>query len=127
MKRVYVIGFPLLMAFDTLAQLGFKMAGTHALPFAPDAAWLVRVLVQPWAWLAIACYAAAFLTWMRLLRDAPIGPAFAASHSEVVSVMLVSAIWLGERIGVLQIAGAVAILLGIACLGAAESRAGHEA
>ena len=32
MRRLYLIGFPLLMAFDTLAQLCFKYAGDAALP-----------------------------------------------------------------------------------------------
>lgn len=46
MRRLYVIGFPLLMAFDTLAQLCFKYAGDAALPVEANTAWLLRVLSQ---------------------------------------------------------------------------------
>ncbi|GEM_PF-5678615 len=53
MRRLYVIGFPLLMAFDTLAQLCFKYAGDAALPVEANTAWLLRVLSQPWVYGAI--------------------------------------------------------------------------
>ena len=96
MRRLYVIGFPLLMAFDTLAQLCFKYAGDAALPVEANTAWLLRVLSQPWVYGAILGYVGAFFTWMSLLRHAPIGPAFAASHLEVISVLLLSA-WLTRR------------------------------
>ena len=42
MKRFYVIGFLVLMAFDTLAQISFKQAGDAALPLECSSAWLVR-------------------------------------------------------------------------------------
>ncbi|MBS0200597.1 MAG: DMT family transporter [Proteobacteria bacterium] len=122
MRKLYAIGFPTLMAFDTLAQTCFKLAGNHALPFSPDISWILRVAEQPWTWVALCGYLGAFLTWMRLLRDAPIGPAFAASHLEVVSVLLVSAWWLHERITPLQMLGALVIVLGIGLLAVSESR-----
>jgi len=113
-------GFLLLMAFDTLAQVSFKIAGMHAFPPRADLDWVERVLLQPWSYGAIAGYIGAFFTWISLLRRAPIGPAFAASHLEVVSVLLVSALWFGERIGGLQAAGALCIVAGIACLAVSE-------
>jgi drug/metabolite transporter (DMT)-like permease len=59
---------------------------------------------------------------MALLKHAPIGPAFAASHLEVVSVMLLS-IWLfDEHLNVARVLGAIAIIAGIVCLGIAEGR-----
>lgn len=120
MKRFYVIGFLLLMAFDTLAQLSFKLAGSHALPVTADAAWVARVFAQPWVYGAVAGYIGAFFTWMTLLRHAPIGPAFAASHLEVVSVTLLSAWLLHEPLTLPRILGAVTIVAGILCLAAAE-------
>ena len=88
MKRFYVIGFLVLMAFDTLAQISFKYAAMGALPVTADLAWLGRVLAQPWVYVALCGYLGAFFTWMALLRHAPIGPAFAASHLEVLVVMV---------------------------------------
>ena len=125
MKRFYLFGFLLLMGFDTLAQVSFKYAGSQALPVAASLAWVLRVFGQPWVYGAVVGYIGAFFTWMALLKHAPIGPAFAASHLEVVSVMLLS-IWLfGEHLDTARVLGAIAIIAGIVCLGVAESRE-HE-
>jgi drug/metabolite transporter (DMT)-like permease len=117
MKRFYLFGFLLLMGFDTLAQISFKYAGAHALPVAASAAWLLRVFGQPWIYGALVGYIGAFFTWMALLKHAPIGPAFAASHLEVVSVMLLS-VWLfDEGLTPARVLGALLIVTGIDCLG----------
>ncbi|HEY8683271.1 MAG TPA: EamA family transporter, partial [Rhodanobacter sp.] len=122
MRRFYLIGFLLLMGFDTLGQISFYYAGTHALPVQANTAWLLRIFAHPWVYGAIVGYIGAFFTWMSLLKHAPIGPAFAASHLEVVSVMLLS-VWLfDEHLNTARVLGALAILAGIACLGLAEDR-----
>ncbi|MGB7757524.1 MAG: EamA family transporter [Salinisphaera sp.] len=121
MKRFYVIGFAILLSFDTLAQLSFKYAGDHALPVQANLAWLERVFTQPWVYGAVIGYIGAFFTWMTLLRRAPIGPAFAASHLEVVSVLLLSVPVFDESIGWSQALGAIAIVAGIVCLALSES------
>lgn len=123
MRRFYLIGFFLLMSFDTLAQVSFKYAGNRALPVAADLAWLLRVFGAPWVYGAIVGYLGSFFTWMTLLKRAPIGPAFAASHLEVVSVLLLSAWLFGDRLTAPRIIGAVLIVAGIVCLGIAED---HE-
>ncbi|MEX1826229.1 multidrug efflux SMR transporter [Luteibacter sp. CQ10] len=125
MKRFYLVGFALLLAFDTLNLVCFKMAGSHALPVEMSTAWLARVFSHPWIYGAVAGYIGAFVTWMSLLKHAPIGPAFAASHLEVVSVMLLSWWVFAEPVTPTQILGAVAIVAGIVCLAFAES--GDEA
>ena len=116
-------GFALLMAFDTTAQIGFKLAGMHALPPEASADWLLRLVAQPWIYGAVVGYLGAFFIWIRLLQRAPIGPAFAASHMEVVSVMLISALLFGEHIGPGQALGAVLIVAGIVCLAIGEREA----
>ncbi len=122
MRRFYLFGFLLLMAFDTLAQVSFKYAGNGAFPPQASLAWLLRVFSQPWVYGAVVGYVGAFFTWMALLKHAPIGPAFAASHLEVVSVMLLS-IWLfDEHLTLARVLGAIAIVAGIVCLGLAEDR-----
>ncbi|KRE87677.1 hypothetical protein ASG75_06065 [Rhodanobacter sp. Soil772] len=127
MKRFYLFGFLLLMGFDTLAQISFKYAGSQALPVEANLAWLLRVFGQPWVYGAVIGYVGAFFTWIALLKHAPIGPAFAASHLEVVSVMLLS-IWLfDEHLDLARVVGAIAIIAGIVCLGVAEDREHHAA
>ena len=121
MKRFYIIGFLVLMAFDTLAQLSFKMAGDSALPLEMSSAWLVRVFGQPWIYGAFVGYIGAFFTWMSLLKRAPIGPAFAASHLEIISVLALSHCLFNEQIGWPQVVGGLFIVAGIVCLAISET------
>jgi drug/metabolite transporter (DMT)-like permease len=127
MKRFYFIGFLVLMAFDTLAQLSFKQAGNAALPLDMSPAWLLRVFGQPWIYGAFIGYIGAFFTWMSLLKHAPIGPAFAASHLEIISVLALSHHLFNEQIGWPQLVGCTFILAGIVCLGMSETEASDEA
>jgi drug/metabolite transporter (DMT)-like permease len=121
MRRFYLIGFLVLVCFDTFAQICFKLTANHALPPEANAAWILRVLSSPWVYCAIACYIGAFVTWMTLLEHAPIGPAFAASHLEVISVMGLSVLLFGERIGTPQWIGSALIIAGIVCLAISET------
>ena len=121
MKRFYFIGFLVLMAFDTLAQLSFKQAGNAALPLELSPAWLMRVFGQPWIYGAFVGYIGAFFTWMSLLKRAPIGPAFAASHLEIITVLALSHYLFNEQIGWSQIVGCLFIIAGIVCLAMSET------
>lgn len=119
--RFYLIGFLLLMAFDTLAQVSFKLAANHAMPLAFGAAWMLRVFTAPWIYGAIVGYVGAFFSWMTLLKRAPIGPAFAASHLEVISVLAISVLYFDERLSWPQLLGSVLIVVGIVCLARSET------
>lgn len=123
MRRFYLVGFLVLVCFDTFAQVCFKLTANHAFPPEANLVWLLRVLSSPWVYCAIACYIGAFVTWMTLLEHAPIGPAFAASHLEVISVMALSVMLFGERIGAPQLVGAALIIAGIVCLAISETDA----
>ena len=122
MKLFYIIGFIILMSFDTLAQISFKFASIHAMPLTYDMAWLIRILSHYWIYGAIIGYIGAFLTWMTLLKHAPVGPAFAASHLELISVTLLS-IWLfNEPLTFAKVLGATLILIGVLFLAKDESK-----
>ncbi|WP_462370109.1 DMT family transporter [Oxalobacter formigenes] len=122
MKRItfYLVGFAFLMFFDTLGQCSFKMTAIHALPLTFDLPWLGRVFWQPYVYMAIGGYIGAFFTWMTLLKRAPVGPAFAASHLEVVTVMIASVWVFNEEITIPGLIGAALIVGGIICLAFAE-------
>jgi len=121
MKRFYFVGFLALMMFDTLAQVSFKFASIYAIPLELNVDWLVRVFSHPWIYGAFIGYIGGFFTWMTLLKYAPIGPGYAATHMEIVSVTLIS-IWLfDEHLTVPKVIGGILILLGILCL--AKSKA----
>jgi len=115
-RRFLVFGFLVLLGFDTLAQFGFKLAAMAAAPPELGLPWLVRSATQKWIYFAVAGYLGAFVTWMTLLRYAPIGPAFATTHLDIVAVLVVSVTILGERLSRSQIVGAVLILTGIGVL-----------
>ncbi len=123
MRRFYAIGFLVLASFDSVAQLSFKLGATAAAPFMLDGAWMLRVIREPWILLALLCYLGTFFTWITLLSRAPLGPAYAISHVEVVSVLVLSHVFLGEQISVAQILGCGLIVSGIACLAVAATRA----
>jgi drug/metabolite transporter (DMT)-like permease len=116
MRRFYLIGFLVLLAFDTLAQIGFKLAAVAAAPPQLEVAWLGRIATERWIYLAVVGYFGAFVIWMTLLRYAPIGPAFAATHLDIVTVLVVSVMWLGESLSPPQVVGAALILTGITVL-----------
>ena len=123
--RFYVLGFGALMLFDTWTQVSFKLASHQTGEFVMTMAWLKAAVSSPWIYGAVAGYLGAFVTWMTLLKRAPVGPAFAASHLEVVTVLIVSVLYFGEHLAPLQVIGGLCIVLGIVFLSLSESKHSH--
>lgn len=117
MKKFYIIGFLVLLCFDTLAQTSFKMAAVSTGNGVFDIAWILRLLTEKWIYIAVAAYLGAFVTYMTVLKHAPVGPAFAATHLEIVTVMMVSYFFLNEKLNGLQVFGSLLIIVGIMILG----------
>jgi drug/metabolite transporter (DMT)-like permease len=115
-RRALLVGFLLLLAFNSAAQLALKSASTGALPLQFGAAWLSRLLHQRALYAAVLCFVSGFVVWMALLRHAPIGPAFAVSNLDIVTVLLASHWLFGEHVGYWQVLGAALIVAGVACL-----------
>jgi drug/metabolite transporter (DMT)-like permease len=115
MRKFFIIGFIILLVFDTLAQISFKLAGTDTCP-SLDLDWIMRVVLNKWTYGAILGYIGAFVTWMSLLKHAPVGPAFAATHLHVVTVAIISFLFFGETFSTMQIIGSVFIIAGILVL-----------
>ena len=67
-------------------------------------------------------YLGSFVTWMTLLKHAPIGPAFAASHLEIITVLIISFVVFGERLNPTQLLGAASIVLGVICLSMSKAK-----
>jgi drug/metabolite transporter (DMT)-like permease len=120
LRSFYLTGFVVLIVFDVCSQLCFKMAANTAGEFSPELGWLIRVVTEPWMYGAIMGYLGAFFTWMTLLRHAPVGPAFAVSHLEVIGVMIVSVPLFNEHLSSLQLLGAGIIIAGVICLAFSE-------
>jgi drug/metabolite transporter (DMT)-like permease len=120
-KTSLLLGFALLVAVDTTCQVGFKLAADATAPPHIDLAWVLRVLTEPWVYLVIAGYVIAFLLYMTILRVAPVGPAFAATHLEIVTVLFFSVLFLGESLSITQIVGSLAVITGVVVLGCTET------
>lgn len=122
--KFYIIGFLLLMSLDTFAQISFKNASAVVEPFVINVDFFVRILSNIWVYGAIAGYIGSFIIWMTLLKYAPVGASFAASHLEIVSVTIVSYYLFNESLNNYKIIGGVLILLGVLCLAKDEEQ--HE-
>jgi multidrug transporter EmrE-like cation transporter len=120
-RRAILLGFLLLLTFDTAAQVGVKLA-SERIGTGADLDWVLRVAREPLVHLVLACYGGAFATYISLLKYAPVGPAYAAAHGHIVTVLLISILFLGERLSLLQCLGALAILAGVIVLAVTESR-----
>jgi len=125
-RYFYLIGFGALMLFDTLTQVSFKLSSSHAGEFLPKIEWLLVVLHNPWIYVAAIGYIGSFIAWMTLLKRAPVGPAFAASHLAIVFVLVISVTYFGEHLTVMQVVGALSIMLGIVFLSLSEARQSHD-
>jgi drug/metabolite transporter (DMT)-like permease len=125
-RYFYLIGFGALMLFDTLTQVSFKLASSRAGEFIPKIEWLLVVFQNPWIYVAATGYIGSFIAWMTLLKRAPVGPAFAASHLAIVFVLVISVTYFGEHLTVMQVAGALSITLGIVFLSLSEARQSHD-
>ena len=124
-RDFYAVGFSVLIAFDTLTQVSIKLASTHAGEFVMKTDWLLTVLQNPWLYAAIGGYLGAFGAWMTLLKHAPIGPAFAASHLGLVAVLGISVAYFGEHLSMMQVVGALCIVVGIVFLSLSEAKQPH--
>ena len=120
MRRAILLGFLLLLTFDTSGQVGIKLAGER-IGVGEDVGWLLRVLQEPLIYLVLLCYGGAFATYVSLLKYAPVGPAYAAAHGHIVTVLIISMVFLGERLTVVQALGGLAILAGILILAVTET------
>ncbi len=118
------LGFAVLLAFDTLGQVGFKLVADHTSPVLFELDYLLRLIREPWALAVVVAYLGAFITYMSLMKYAPIGPLFAASHLDIVVIALVGVAFFHETLSLAQVAGCLTIIAGIAILSRDEANSG---
>lgn len=120
MRKWVLLGFVLLLAIDTTATVLLKLAGERIGAFELALPWLRRIVREPLMLAIAGCYVASFVTYTSLLKYAAVGPAYAAAHGQVVTVLIVSMLWFGERLTLVQAAGCTLIVAGIIVLGVTE-------
>ena len=94
-------------------DLAIKLAGNSIGEFSPTLEWIRRLTREPIVLGVIGCYLAAFVTYTTLLKYAPVGPAYAAVHGHIVTVLIVSFWLFGETLSPMQVAGCASIVAGI--------------
>ena len=122
MRGGFLLGFLALVVFDTMGQVGFKLTGEVSGVFQLSEDWVRLVLRQPAFYMIVAAYIFAFFTYMTLMKEAPVGPLFAAAHLELVTVTALSWLWFGERFSLVQMLGCLCIIGGVVILGVTETR-----
>ena len=126
MRRGILLGFLALLTLDTAAQVSMKLAADKAGGVVGLDAWLLRIATEPLVYFIVGLYFVSFLTYVTLLKHAPVGPAYAAAHGHIVTVSIVSVLFLGERLNGIQILGAAAIVAGVVLLAATETPETHD-
>jgi drug/metabolite transporter (DMT)-like permease len=109
-----------LLACDTGSQLFFKLGADGLADLPMGAEWAVRAVTSPWVLAAVGCYLGAFLSWLLILRQSDLSRAFPLSAVAYVTVLLASAVFLGERVDLTRWVGGAVIMLGVMVLGGDE-------
>ena len=127
MKRGFILGFLALVACDTLGQIGFKLTANAvgAMQFTLD--WFTGLLLAPSFLMIVLAYCGAFVLYMTLMKEVDVGPLFAASHLELVTVSVFAYVWLDERLAPVQLLGCALVVAGVVMLGLTEHQASNAA
>lgn len=120
MRRFILLGFLLLLSLDTASQVSMKIAADRIAAADSLQAWLANVVAEPVVALVVLFSIGSILTYVTLLKRAPVGPAYAVAHGHIVTVTIISVLAFGERITWLQGMGALLIIAGIVVLAATE-------
>ena len=127
MKRGFILGFLALVACDTLGQIGFKLTAVSVGVMQFNLDWLTQLFLTPSFFMIVLAYMGAFVLYMTLMKNVDVGPLFAASHLELVSVSVFAYVWLDERLAPIQLAGCGLVVVGVVILGISEHHSNNAA
>ena len=106
-----------LVAFETLAQVALKVAGTALEAQTDWLAWLGVAIGSGWAWLGVLGYVGSFLAWMIILDRLPLSLGFPLTSVVYITVTAASVLVFHEEMGLLRMSGVALIILGVVVLG----------
>ena len=116
MTAELVILFALSIACDVFGQLAFKL-GTQRTPDAGESGVVVfvgRLLAERWILTGLGIYAVEFIVWVRILSIAPLNIAFPVASLNILGIVLLGRLFLGESVNSRQWAGAALVTAGVA-------------
>jgi drug/metabolite transporter (DMT)-like permease len=113
-RRLLTIGLTLAILLDTAGQLLWKMS-ISSLP-SNQGFWSIveSVLHQPLFIVLAAIFLCQLLNWLRVLERADLSYAQPITSLSYVTVCALSAVLLGEHIGVAKVVGVLCVLGGVA-------------
>ena len=108
--------FAVSVACYVAGQIAFKLGAERLPQFRKAApgpfAW--ALISEPRLLLGLAVYGVEFVVWTRILALVPLNIAFPLASLNIIGITLASRLWLGERLGLRQYAGAVLVTVGVA-------------
>jgi drug/metabolite transporter (DMT)-like permease len=119
----------LAVALDTVVQILWKVAAMQLPAPDPLAATVEAALRQPLLLLVAALFAWQLVNWLRVLEAADLSYAQPITSLSFVSVFVLSAAWLGERVDAQKVLGIALVFAGVWCISRTrhDSRAGDGA
>jgi drug/metabolite transporter (DMT)-like permease len=113
---VLALGLILAIALDTGVQLLLKMVASGISDEASQWDLLAATLTQPVFFVAALFMVLQLFNWLEVLKLSDLSYAQPISSLSYVSVYVLSAVYFGEKIDALQIAGIVIIVAGVWCI-----------
>ncbi len=104
------------VAIDSMGQLSFKAAASGSAHYEGLRQWRY-MLLRPWIWLGMACYAIEFLLWLAFLTLVPLSVGMLLGSTSIVTIMLAGRIWFKESLTRWRLTGILLISLGVAITG----------
>jgi drug/metabolite transporter (DMT)-like permease len=103
-------------------QIAAKISAAHLAEMRFDVDWLLAAARLSSVQVLLVCEIASFVAWMTVLAEMPLSAAFPLSAVSYVLIIAASAVVFHEPVGLLQVAGSLAILVGVWLIG----RGGRE-
>jgi drug/metabolite transporter (DMT)-like permease len=126
-KRLLLVGLGLAIALDTAGQLLWKVC-IASLPASAEP-WpiVLAVLHQPLFVVLMAIFLLQLFNWLKVLEHADLSYAQPITSLSYVTVCLLSATELGERIGLAKTIGVLCVLGGVALVSQSKPQDQNEA
>jgi drug/metabolite transporter (DMT)-like permease len=105
-----------LLAFCILAEMGVQLSFKIAVDRAESATFTTSLPGQPLLWAGIALWSMEVAAWILVLQRTPLALAYPIMTLNFAAVPLAGALVLRERLTRRQIAGAVLVAAGVACV-----------
>jgi uncharacterized membrane protein len=116
------IGLALAIALDTAGQIILKVATLQVPETTALSATVAAALHQPLFLVAGALMVWQLFNWLWVLDGADLSFVQPITSLSYVSVCVLSVLYLGETIDLLQVAGLVIVLAGVWCIGATDHK-----